>query len=402
MIEDQSVSYDDINGWAAFQGGAKRLTPDGSRGITALNEFMCQFFRCLRPVITQTAIFRKLYDGVFEKSGITLTSQLRIEKDWIRYSNEDLKALENSGEDYLPSFQRILEKIKNTFSDQCTMIYIVCDEANLPTTKDEIKRDVYGRYQIYPLWKSDILSADELSGLSLLDLSLIDFEMSVRSPNFVGVTRSTFSMMAAFESFSRKGDWLSNQYIYDAPGDVVLQRFDNGSTNSPAKATNRLLLRERLTPQSPDDCFWPMNLTAHISTYGDFTSSGPAIIGVRSGPLVCGVRGDPLKFIEGFEVTLGHNLPCEFEYKAKLDDGTWTHWSRPGTFVGSRGVGKKLRGFAARLTGPHAVNFECTCVGGFVGVPEPIFSGEEGECSNDKGAFLEAMQIIIRPSLSAG
>ncbi len=398
IIDDPSTPYQDINGWHAFETGARRLTPDGSRGITALNEFMSQFYRSLKPRITETEPFKKLNRGVFENSGISVTTQLRIERDWINYSNTTLKGLSGTGEDYLPSFQRIMEKIRNTFPDTTNMIYVVCDEANLPTTKDEIRKDVYQRHGIYPLWKSDVLSPAELADFSLLDLSIIDFEMSVRSPLFVGVTRSTFSMLAGFESFSRRRAFVLNQYIYDDPGDFVLQRFDNGATNAPAKATNRLLLRERLIAETREDCSWPLSLTAHIATHGDFTSSGPDITGVRAGPLICGVRNDPRRAIEGFEITFLSEPPCGTEYQALLHDHTWTPWTSSGAFVGARGTNKAILGFAVRLTGPLAARFDCICAGSFTGDSEIIEVRGGARCEAKSGAKLVAMQIVIRPA----
>jgi hypothetical protein len=397
-IASANSPYDDVNGWASFEIGARRLPIDASRGETVLNEFMGQFFRCLRPSIVDTELFQKLYTAIFKDSGVIVTSQLRIEKDWITYSKTDLHNLEGSGEDYLPSFQRIIEKIKNSLPDQLKL-YIVCDEANLPATKDEIRQEVYQRFGTYLLWKSDILSRDELASLSVLDLSLIDFEMSVASPAFIGITRSTFSMMACFEAFTRRKTFVLNHFIYDNAGDYLARRFDHGSANSPDKATNKMLRRERLIAESPDDCHWPISLTAHISNVGDFTSSAHSLIGVKGTPIVCGVRADELKLIEGFELRAISQLPCVIEYRVRNVDG-WTNWVPVGSFAGSKEQNKTLSGFAIRLRGDMSRQFSCIYAGAFKGHVALVGGADGQDCVGQGGAALEVMQIVIRPALS--
>ena len=69
----------------------------------------------------------------------------------------------------------------------------------------EIKATIKNDFDIELFWKSDFLSEQETRQLSLLDLSLFDFEMAITARMFVGTTRSTFSNMVALEKYARTG-----------------------------------------------------------------------------------------------------------------------------------------------------------------------------------------------------
>jgi hypothetical protein len=390
------------NGWNCFIAGTDRLGREAIKGEGALDEFTCQFFRNLVPVITSTAIFRKLFDTVFVEYGVTLVVQLRIENDWAEQAERIKSKPADFQDDFAPTFQEIISKVKNSVrADNLTKaVYVVCDEDNLPVSKEEIKAEILKSYGISLVWKSDILGDDEISSLSILDRSIIDFEMSVHAPVFVGFSRSTFSNLVNFEAFCRRGKLPPHHYIYNLPGRLLGRRCDYGTKIDPAEVTNNLYSRTALIPDAVEDCLWPASITAHISRFGDFTSFTSTIYGTRRGALVVGERFNPHRLIEGFSIEFTAELPGSLEYRAKLEDGTWTQWVPAGSFAGSRGQGKSLRGFAVRLTGRLALGYECVCVGSFEGSFEVLETYGSQDCCPADASRLEAMQIVFRPKIS--
>ncbi len=106
----------------------------------------------------------------------------------------------------------------------------------MPATKQEIRTFSRDRFGIDLLWKSDFLTAEQLGRLNPLDLSLMDFEIAKRCRRFVGLTQSTFSNVLCLEKFAKTGRRVSGQYIYNYPGDKVIERQDNGFTTSGHRA----------------------------------------------------------------------------------------------------------------------------------------------------------------------
>ena len=339
---------------------------------------------------------RKLTNAVFRDTAVNLVVQLRIEKDWAKYAAETLTPIVDATEEFNPSFLQIFEKIKNDLGQECRAAYVVCDEADLPTSTDEIRAVVKDQFGIHLTWKSDVFSATEFAALTNLDRSLIDFEMAVQAPVFIGLSRSTFSNMVSFELLSRRRSPPASHYIYNVPGKHLGRRCDNGSRIVPHEVTNRLYLRQPLAPPSCDDIHWTTALVAHIAGHGDLRSDAGAVIGVDSGALVCGLRpGDGRQCIEGFVIVPRISI-LSFQYRAMLADGQWTDWAAGGTFVGTRHQGRPLLGFAARLIGPLSLSFYCLCVGSFSGKPDLVYAGAGQDCVAEDRRSLEAMQIVFR------
>lgn len=222
----------DKGGWWYFHHGNNYIPYAALTGALGVDSFACQFFRSLVSVRGNSALFGRLADPVFRRRGIRLVAQLRIERDWAHHSTGTLSGALDEGEDYAPSFRDILAKIATTLPE-ARAIYVVSDEAALPVPKDEIRETVQRDFGIELCWKSDILPAEELAALSLLDLSMIDFEMAVAAESFVGMSRSTFSNMAAFERYARTREPVLRHYIYNLPGPSLARRRDNGAFSAP-------------------------------------------------------------------------------------------------------------------------------------------------------------------------
>ena len=241
-----------------------------------------------------------------------------------------------------------------------------------------------------------MLAEPELAALSTLETSILDFEVALQAPIFVGLSRSTFSNMVSFEALCRTRKPAPHHYIYNFPGDQLGRRCDNGGRLVPHEVTDKLLLREPLAPPAWDDIHWRAALTAHIAYFGDLVSEAAPVVGVFGGSLVCGSRfGGDLKVIQGFSIVPVLST-LSLEYRAKLEDGSWTAWVTHGTFIGTRGQARALFGFAVRLTGPLALGFYCLCIGSFVGKPDLVYAHANQSCETDGPHKLEAMQIVFR------
>lgn len=386
------------NGWHCFVGGAETLGRESVKGLSIWDDFVPQFFRHMVPHITRRNSFESLAEAVFKERKIQLVCQLRIEKDWAEHAENVRRKNQGFAEHDAPSFTNILTKIRNTIPDKAQRVYVVCDEANLPVSKAEIRAEVLRRFGISLFWKSDLLPPETLALFSTLDLSIIDFEMAVRAPIFVGLSQSTFSNLVYFETVFRAGNKGDRQYIYNVPGDMLARRFDYGAAVDVSIVTDNLLERAALVEDSPDDCLWPAKLTAHFAVYGDFTSATARLPGVRHGYLAAGVRRDPVRRIEGFTIELSGALPGNVEYRVK-SGADWSPWVPGGAFAGSRGKSQALNGYAVRLTGQLALSYECVCVGSFTGHEAVVQTGGAEDCCTADGAALEAMQVIFRPMI---
>jgi hypothetical protein len=391
-----SPPIETVPAWDCFVKGSTRIAIEGARALAAVDDVAGHFFRNLRPHLASGMAFNKLRAAVFRLAAIRVVVQLRVEKDWNRYATGTLATMLPETEDYNPSFLEIIGKVRTELGPECDTVFIVCDEADLPTSKAAIRDAVMARYGVRLVWKSDVLATEELDTLSTLERSILDFELSIQAPVFVGLSRSTFSNMVSFESLCRHRVQPTRHYIYNVPGEHLGRRRDNGARLVPHEVTHPLYERRPLLPLSCEDIHWRASLVAHVSTFGDLWSEAGFIVGVYAGAMVCGVRGDPAgRFIEGFGLVSGLST-LTFEYRGKLDDGRWTGWMAPGNFVGTRGQNRPLHGFSVRLTGPLSLGFKCLCIGSFAGRPDLVVSGPGQDCVTDAPLKLEAMQILFR------
>lgn len=198
--------------------------------------FPVEFIKCLVPQIRESFLLHRLIDEVFGRQGIAVAAQFRIEADWQTYTEGTLRPKHGDREDFLPPAERIVEKIVNTFPGT-RRIYVTWDEAALTIPAAEVRAACRAKHGVELVSKSDLLSPFEMRLLTPLGLSMLDFEMALRAPVFVGNTRSTFSNGVTFEKFCLTGAPVTTHYVYNPPGDVVVRRTDNGTTHDPAGAT---------------------------------------------------------------------------------------------------------------------------------------------------------------------
>jgi hypothetical protein len=108
--------------------------------------------------------------------------------------------------------------------------------------------------------------------------------------------------------------------------------------------------------------------------------------------------------IEAFMVRSGSEIgENDLEYQAMYDDQSGSPWVPAGSYCGSRGQDKPLKGFRLRLKGPAAAAFDCTYRASFTDGSEtgPIPSGEV--CATTDGGWLETFHVsIIRRPLNTG
>jgi hypothetical protein len=187
--------------------------------------------RHLKPRIASHPAFLGLRNFVFGSIGVDTVVQLRIESDWRDHFETALRPLLGESEHNGIGFLEILTKVKNTFPD-IKIIYATSDENAMLSSKEEIRTLCRSRLGIEVLWKSDLLDPSLTGTLTPLDLSLIDFEMAKYSRRFVGLTSSTFSNMLGIEKLANTRQPVTGHYIYNHPGQVVVERKDNGFTSS--------------------------------------------------------------------------------------------------------------------------------------------------------------------------
>ena len=227
----------DEGGWDYFHCGRDYLPYALLKSELGVDSIPCDFFRSLVPVIRNSRVLQHLAGEVFGRKRVRTVAALRIESDWATHAALRLATTVGEPEDYNPSFRDILGKIKNTLSDLESEIYVVCDEAALPVSKDEIRSVVKADLGIDLCWKSDLVSPDVLQALSILDRSLLDFEMAIAGERFVGLSRSTFSNLVSFEKYARTRSSVTTDYVYNLRGPRLGLRTDNGAFCEPALAT---------------------------------------------------------------------------------------------------------------------------------------------------------------------
>ncbi|MCB8877057.1 O-fucosyltransferase family protein [Acidisoma silvae] len=394
ILDDRQIET--ISAFECFTRGGSLVGAAGAKGMVALDEFSGHFFSGLQPRLAEAPVLQYLKHEVFRKRQVKVVVQLRIEKDWTAHFERAQQSNHDFGEDNTLNFNEIFSKITKSMPDLGGVLYVVCDETNLPVSKDEIREAVLQRHGISILWKSDVLTTSDINALSLLEQSVIDFEMALEAPCFIGMSRSTFSNMAGLEKFYRRRSALQHHFIYNLRGEQLGRRYDNGSYIVPATVCDPLLARVPLAPPHYADVVFPITLIAHISTHGDFTTESALSGGAYGNPLCCGQRGDTAKrTIEGFSFT-SQLADLGIEYRAQLDDGTWTEWLTQGRFAGARGLSLPLRGFSLRMTGALSLNYVCYLIASFSGKPDLVQVEEGQDCVAETSHSLEAMQIVFR------
>lgn len=227
----------DEGGWDYFHEAMNYIPRAALLGDLTPESFVCDFFRSLVPAVEHAGLAQRVIDAAFSRQGIRLALQLRIETDWADHVAHRLGPAIAVVEDNGPTFPEIVRKICNTAPvNGRPGIYVVCDEAALPVPKEGIRGAIRREFGIDLFWKSDLIAQDELAKLSLLDLSMLDFELCLAAELFVGLTRSTFSNMVALEKYSRTEARVERHYIYNMLGSRLALRTDNGAFEVPELA----------------------------------------------------------------------------------------------------------------------------------------------------------------------
>ena len=199
--------------------------------------FVCDFFRCFVPFIRTSDVMGALSKRIFSEYEVKIVVQMRIEKDWEHHVLHRIKGLIGANENALLSGEAIVQKIRNTFREESSAIYATCDEDSLPVSKEDIRRKIDVELGTKVHFKSDMLeTAGEYNQLSLLELSMLDFEMAASAPIFVGISRSTFANLVGIERYAQTNVPVRCHYIYNSPGAELRQRTDNGAFESPELA----------------------------------------------------------------------------------------------------------------------------------------------------------------------
>ncbi len=220
-------------GWEYFaKGSGIKSTISSTRTD---GDFARDFFRSVVPKAKDSYLLRQLKSDIFMKYNIDAAAQFRIEPDWKIYAETILSKQHDSREDFYLDYNSIARKIKNSCPEY-HRILVICDEAALEQPKESIRDAVANNYEINLIWKSDFLGDFEMMALSPLELSLLDFEMAVHAPIFIGNTRSTFSNLVSVEKFCRTGSPVCGHYFYNTNSEYLALRKDNGVFISPAQA----------------------------------------------------------------------------------------------------------------------------------------------------------------------
>ena len=225
----------EIGGWDFFAAGSQHIASQVSQKCMRPDDIACDFFRSLIPTDHLTQHINFIAAGIPTRDTATaeestlLVVQMRIEKDWQLFSAITLQPTVGDNEDFLPSFSDIMAKVVNTFGASFPNAYIVCDEAALPVPIEQIRETCLQVFGVKLSWKSDMLDARALGGLSSLEKSVIDFGMALQASRFVGLTRSSFSNLVTFERYCHDREDVRGHYIYNVPGPYLLERCDNGA-----------------------------------------------------------------------------------------------------------------------------------------------------------------------------
>ncbi|MCQ9157063.1 O-fucosyltransferase family protein [Acidomonas methanolica] len=380
-----------VDGWQLFLEGADRFGEVYRIGDVALDDLTCRltgaFIPTKRVLDVSSAIKTSLSD-----LGIQHVIQMRIEKDWEGYSANVLTTY--ADENNLPTATEILRRSKVKFGENFSSAFILCDEGAMPMPKDEIRKIALDNHGIKLFWKSDFI---EINDYNPLILSLVDFDIGMASPHFVGTSRSTFSCFVTFEKFCKIRKNIKNHYIYNGPFDDLKERFDNGTTVESRAAVEKTWERPDLLGPSAQDLSFPMALTAHVSNLGEYVSQNRVVRGIVRSKLVAGDTSQPDRHrIEGFSIEVSPEAP-RLRYRSQGLGGLETAWMSGGDYSGSKGAHRPLAAFAIAIDGPASLALDCVYAGLFSDSDEIVVAanGEECRSSSGRGELL-CMQVAIR------
>lgn len=131
---------------------------------------------------------------------------------------------------------------------------------------------------------------------------------------------------------------------------------------------------------------WPGVMTLHVANRGDISQRGSFEAGMNAG-----ARSS----VEGFSISLDADAPVRVEYKVLQNDSTWSQWSTEGTFVGSRGEARPIRGFSIRVLSDGPFKFACRCVGRFSDMEDLVVCADGEECKAGAKSSLLGLEVKL-------
>jgi len=184
------------------------------------DSFVSDAIRSIVPKIINSSTFNIIKNFFGPLTGLAV-SQFRIEKDWLKHSLY-LRDTHRTDDDIYLDHNGICKKIKEEIFD-IKNLYVVCDENSLIKDKMEIKKDAFNIHGICLTFKSDLISEFDFNSLTPLQLSIIDFEISLLAKVFIGNSQSTFSNMVTLNTFLRDGVHPKKHFIYNKKGPLLLR-----------------------------------------------------------------------------------------------------------------------------------------------------------------------------------
>ncbi len=129
----------------------------------------------------------------------------------------------------------------------------------------------------------------------------------------------------------------------------------------------------------------PVSVMAHIGHVGNVVGESGSVRSQRVGA-----------YIQGFTLNVAEDIQDSLQYKARLDDGSWTNWMKTNEFAGTQSQSRDLTGFSVRLTDLHQDALELTAVGEFKDQTDLSVVSANEECVSTEGsAQMCGMQVVL-------
>ncbi|MBB2161279.1 hypothetical protein [Gluconacetobacter sacchari] len=382
----------DVDASECFWEGAERFGEIRTQGDAALYDLTCQISRSFNLNNNILNLARPISECIFGEKKIDYCIQMRIEKDWESYSYSVLHR--HSSEDNFPTPLRILSKAKRKFGESLSSAFVMSDEKNMTIPKEDINKIAQNEVGVSLFWKSDFIDVSQYDSLTL---SMIDFFLASGARNFIGTSQSTFSCFAAFEKYCKTRQSVRGHYIYNGESGGIDERFDNGICTNSSLAIDRTFLREPFFDRTPHDVAFPMEISAHVSNFGEYITKNSVCSFPLGLDIVVGSRYNPDMYrIEGFFISLD-GASLRLRYKALLGNGVETEWVSNGEYCGTRGKHLSLSGFAVEIVGPSRLELECVYAAVF-SEDQDIVTAKDGElCKTPSGnGKLLSFQLSFR------
>lgn len=236
VIQSRPASSCDLrDSWQLFSSSINDFADKKGKGNSLKS---CVGLKILGNIVPENNLAKKvnIVTKSLENLEILHSCQLRIEIDWVSYCSKTLFQRHRWGEDIYIGFYGILKKISNTFGRTINSLYVSCDISNCLERQEYIREIALQRFGYRIYFKEDFIDANTLLEAGPLERSIIDFEAVVSTPNFVGLSRSTFSNTCALTKLARNQDSAWKHYIFNGLTSGVSQRFDDGVFASAAEA----------------------------------------------------------------------------------------------------------------------------------------------------------------------